>query len=80
MRLAPVPMYYIADPADAINKSADSSRTTHKAIEALDAYRYFGGLLIGALLGGGKDTLLSAGYCPVAGLWDREPLTKISRT
>ena len=59
MRLAPVPMYFGDDAAKAVSKSADSSRTTHGAKEAVDACRYFGGLLIGALNGIEKETLLS---------------------
>ena len=34
--------------------AADSSRTTHQAQEAVDACRYFAGLLIGALRGVNK--------------------------
>ena len=74
MRLAPVPMYYAVDPAAAIVRSADSSKTTHQAEEAVDACRYFGGLLVGALHGVDKDTLLSAAYCPVEGHWEKRPL------
>ncbi len=74
MRLAPVPMYFAGDPAEAIRRAADSSRTTHRVREAVDACRYFAGLLVGALRGVEKETLLSADYCPVAGLWEREPL------
>ena len=74
MRLAPVPMYFAGDPAEAIARSADSSRTTHGADEAVDACRYFAGLLVGALGGVDKATLLSAGYCPVDGLWTESPL------
>ena len=74
MRLAPTPMFFAADAAEAIDRSAGSSRTTHQAKEAVDACRYFGGLLVGALHGIDKDTLLSAGYCPVEGLWERRPL------
>ncbi len=76
MRLAPVPMYYAADAAEAISKSADSSRTTHGAAEAIDACRYFGGLLVGALNGEDKHTILSPRYCPAQGLWDRSPLAE----
>ena len=76
MRLAPVPMYFAGDPAEAIARSADSSRTTHGAEEAVDACRYFAGLLIGASHGVDKETLLSAGYCPVDGLWERSPLAE----
>ena len=74
MRLAPVPMFYAHDAAEAIERSADSSRTTHGAAEAVDACRYFGGLLVGALHGVDKDRLLSPLYCPVEGLWEQSPL------
>ena len=76
MRLAPVPMYFGDDAAKAVSKSADSSRTTHGAKEAVDACRYFGGLLIGALNGIEKETLLSPQYSPVEGLWERSPLAE----
>ena len=80
MRLAPVPMYLAGDAAEAIAMAADSSRTTHQAQEAVDACRYFAGLLIGALRGVNKETLLSPSYCPVEGQWDRDPLAeKIAR-
>ena len=74
MRLAPVPMYFAGDAVEAIAMSADSSRTTHGAQEAVEACRYFGGLLVDALNGVDKEMLLSAGYCPVEGLWERSPL------
>ncbi len=75
MRLAPVPMYFAGRPAEAIAMAADSSRTTHRAHEAVDACRYFAGLLVGALGGVDKDTLLSPSYCPVEGQWERDPLS-----
>ena len=74
MRLAPVPMYLAADVGEAIARSADSSRTTHGAVEAVDACRYFAGLLVGALNGSGKEELLSPAYCPIKGYWDGNPL------
>ena len=74
MRLAPVPMYFAGNPPEAIDRSADSSRTTHGAREAVDACRYFSGLLLGALSGVDKETLLSAKYRPVKGLWEKNPL------
>ena len=54
--------------------ATDSSRTTHQAQEAIDACRYLAGLLIGAVRGIDKETLLSPGYCPVGGPWGRDPL------
>ncbi len=76
MRLAPVPMYFAGDAAVAIDRSADSSRTTHGAVEAVEACRYFGGLLVGALHGVDKETLLAPAYCPVEGQWEKSPLTE----
>jgi ADP-ribosylglycohydrolase len=74
MRLVPVPMFYFNDPEEAIQKSAESSRTTHGAAACLDACRYFAALLIGALSGCSKEEILSARYTPVPGYWNRRPL------
>ena len=74
MRLAPVPMFFAGDAREAIDRSADSSRTTHGAVESVDACRYFAGLLVGVLRGVDKQTLLSERYSPVEGLWDEAPL------
>lgn len=76
MRLAPAPMYWANDVSEAIARAADSSRVTHAAREAIDACRYFAGLLVGALGGVDKQTLLSPLYCPIEGLWDRDPLAE----
>jgi ADP-ribosylglycohydrolase len=75
MRLAPVPMFFARNPQQAIEKCAESSRTTHGAQEAVDACRYLGGLIVGALNDVGKDELLSAQYSPVRGYWQKHPLT-----
>jgi ADP-ribosylglycohydrolase len=74
MRLAPVPMFYANDPQAAIEKSGESSRTTHGATVCIDACRYFGALIVGALKGEEKETILSDHYCHVPGYWDEKPL------
>lgn len=74
MRLAPVPLYYDADPERAVFMGGESSRTTHGAAACVDACRYFGGLIVGALGGAPKTDLLSPLYAPAPGLWDRLPL------
>ena len=74
MRLAPVPMYFAGDAMEAIDRSADSSRITHGAAEAVDACRYFAGLLVGALSTVDKGTLLAERYSPAIGLWETNPL------
>jgi ADP-ribosyl-[dinitrogen reductase] hydrolase len=75
MRLAPVPLFFAERPQEAIERSAESSRTTHGAREAVDGCRYLGALLVGAVSGAGKEELLSECYCPVAGYWEGHPLT-----
>ncbi|MEN8174246.1 MAG: ADP-ribosylglycohydrolase family protein [Pseudomonadota bacterium] len=74
MRLAPVPLTFYRFPKLAVSRSADSSRTTHGALEAIDACRYFGGLLVGALQGADKATLLAPSFEPQQGLWAKSPL------
>ena len=74
MRLAPVPLFFARDPEVAIRMAADSSRTTHGTAMAVDACRYFAGLIVGAIRGAAKDELLAPNYTPATGLWDREPL------
>jgi len=74
MRLAPVPMFFHTDPQQAIEQSGESSRTTHGALAAVDACRYFGALLWGALNGAGKSELLSDFYSPIPNYWEVKPL------
>lgn len=62
-------------PLDAIHFSAQSSRTTHAAAEAVDACRYLGALPVGALRGASNDELLGDRFSPVPGYWDEHPLT-----
>lgn len=74
MRLAPVPMFYAGNPREAIEKSGESSKTTHGAAAAVDACRYFGALIAGVLNGEDKETILADHYCPVASYWQENPL------
>jgi ADP-ribosyl-[dinitrogen reductase] hydrolase len=74
MRLAPVPLAFAASPATAIEKSGESSRTTHAAVTAIDACRFYGALIVGAVQGASKEDLLSKRYAPVPGYWEKHPL------
>ncbi len=74
MRLAPVPLFFAQSPQEAIERSTESSRTTHGAATAVDACRYFGALLVGAANGVEKDELLSERYSPAPGYWEEDPL------
>jgi ADP-ribosylglycohydrolase len=76
MRLAPVPLFYAKRPLEAIEKSGESSRTTHGATAAVDACRYLGALLIGAINGVTREELLSERYSPIPGYWEENPLVE----
>jgi ADP-ribosylglycohydrolase len=75
MRLAPVVLRYLQDPAQAVHFAAESSRTTHGAVEAVDACRYFGALMVGALSGEDKGSLLAPYYAPPGVSWVDAPLS-----
>jgi len=53
MRLAPVPLYYLLNPPEAISLSGISSRTTHGATACVDACRYMAALILSCF---GEDT------------------------
>jgi ADP-ribosylglycohydrolase len=74
MRLAPVPLFFAADPREAIERAADSSRTTHSDPLCVDACRYMAGIIAGLLSGATKDEVLASDYCPVSAYWDEHPL------
>ena len=69
MRLAPVPLFFAGDPDRATYLAGESSRTTHGSQICIDACRYFGGLIVGAVRGAPKDALLMDGYHPSRGHW-----------
>jgi len=74
MRLAPVPLFYAPSPLEAINRSGESSMTTHGAASAIDACKYFGGLIVGSILGASKEELLSDRYAPASEYWQTNRL------
>jgi ADP-ribosylglycohydrolase len=74
MRLAPVPLFFARLPRKAIERAGDSSRTTHGAVEAIDACRYLAGLIVGAVQGASREELLADHYSPLPGLWQEAPL------
>lgn len=74
MRLAPAPLAFARNPELALRMAADSSRTTHGAIECVDACRYFGGLLLAAVAGLSKEVILNNEYQPVTCCFPLEQL------
>jgi ADP-ribosyl-[dinitrogen reductase] hydrolase len=74
MRLAPVPLFFERNPREAIERSGESSRTTHGAAAAVDACRYLGALVVGTLRGASKEELLGDRYSPERNYWRKNPL------
>jgi len=60
MRLAPVALYYAKQPHNALGFARESSRTTHGALECLDACALFAHYLLLALAGKTKDEILDS--------------------
>jgi ADP-ribosylglycohydrolase len=74
MRLAPVPLFFVHNAHLAIDLSGESSRTTHGSRICVDACRYYGGLIVGALHGESKERLVSPFYRPGTVPWQDDEL------
>jgi ADP-ribosylglycohydrolase len=73
MRLAPVPLFFRRR-SDVLELCADSSRTTHGSPIPVDACRYLGSLIVGAVHGATKEALLTPFFAAPSGAWDARPL------
>lgn len=58
MRLAPVPMFFYPDAAQAAHWAAESSRTTHGAPECIESCQLLAAMIYAALSGGSKEEVL----------------------
>ena len=74
MRLVSVPLAYAKDFATAVERSGESSKTTHGALEAVDSCRYLGGLIAASVTGVEKTEFLSKRYSQQPGYWTENPL------
>jgi ADP-ribosyl-[dinitrogen reductase] hydrolase len=76
MRVAPVPLFFCSNPEQAIHYAGESSRTTHGARTAVDACRYFAGLIVGAVRNRTKTELLMPCFLPgdKTNYWQKNPL------
>lgn len=59
MRLAPVPLFFFRDPPTAVEYAGLSGIITHGDIKAYDACRYYAALIVAALRGDDKASLLN---------------------
>lgn len=82
MRLAPVVLYYLARPDEAIRFAAESSRTTHQAEEAIQACQLMAHVMCKAIYGAEEKAELFQNASPlgcsglIAGLANRSYLDK----
>lgn len=58
MRLAPVPIFFYPDAAEAVRWAGESSRTTHGAAECIESCQLLAGMICTALAGGSKEEIL----------------------
>lgn len=69
-RIGPAVVISLANPREAVESAVNCARITHQAPVTLDAVRYFGGMLAGALAGANKEMLLAPYFSPAPGFWD----------
>jgi len=62
MRLAPIPMFYFPDRDRIWHFSGESARTTHGALECIDASHLFGDILFRVFSGASKTEILFGSY------------------
>jgi ADP-ribosylglycohydrolase len=62
------------EPAKAVHLAGECARTTHQSPFVVDACRFFGALLVGALRGVAPADFCKGLYEPVPGLWAARPL------
>ena len=72
MRLAPIPVFYCDDISKAIKMSGESSKSTHDNRICIDACRLYGSLIVKAIGGSDKQSVLSFDQK----LWDENPLDR----
>ena len=75
MRLAPIPLAFARTPSEAVELAGRMSLTTHAAPEAVDACRYYAGLIVGAIQGRSKEELLGPRFAPDGVDWTDRPLS-----
>jgi ADP-ribosylglycohydrolase len=86
MRLAPIPIYYFPDHDKTIHFAGESSRTTHGALECIEACQLFAEMIYLALSGQSKDQILFDTKIKVSapkitdvakGRYSQKPITQI---
>lgn len=73
-RVVAAVLFALRDPVGAVALGGECSRTTHQSPFVIDACRYYGAMLVGALRGDSAARVLGPHYEPVPGLWSARPL------
>lgn len=68
-RLAPIPLFFFKYPDIAVKFSGCSAQCTHGDRKAYDACRYYGALIVAALLGYEKEHLLNSDFYSQNKVW-----------
>jgi ADP-ribosylglycohydrolase len=73
-RVAAVALFSRADPVAAVQLAGECARTTHQSPYVIDACRYYGAMLVGAMRGAAPGAVLEGLYEPNEGFWTGRPL------
>jgi len=73
-RVVAAALFSLPDPAAAVQLAGECARTTHQSPFVLDACRYYGAMLVGAMRGAAPRAVLEGLYEPSEGFWAGRPL------
>jgi ADP-ribosyl-[dinitrogen reductase] hydrolase len=73
-RVVAAVLFSLSDAAAAVQLAGECARTTHQSPFVVDACRYYGAMLVGALRGAAPREVLEGLYEPSEGFWAGRPL------
>ena len=73
-RVVAAVLFSLPDPAAAVRLAGECARTTHQSPFVIDACRYYGAMLVGAVRGATPRAVLEGLYEPSEGFWTGRPL------
>ena len=73
-RVVSAVLFSLQDPAAAVRLAGECARTTHQSPFVVDACRYYGAMLVGAMRGAAPRAVLEGLYEPSEGFWAARPL------
>ena len=73
-RVVAAVLFSLPDAAAAVRLAGECARTTHQSPFVIDACRYYGAMLVGAVRGAAPRAVLEGLYEPSEGFWTGRPL------